>query len=241
MSKSTTAADAKDVARSNADRFLSQVVGYFRTHADRDDVTATKARMVFTANREHGISLSVLAESIASAFAAAAPTKAGGISAVPSKASLSNYAKAWEYAVVAGINLDARSVARLFTTISASAVKPDALRAEVERIGWMSTEAEKLAAASDIPTSKAAARKSNPATRKGEGDDATTDLKGSEAVTAHAVAQGLGVLAARIESGQLSAADIDALTKAWGKVAAAVQSLNANAPEVVSAALAEVA
>lgn len=226
MSKSTVSAPSASDTRSNADRFIVQVVGYFRTHADRDDVTAHKAQLVFSATREHGVSLSVLATALAEGLTGASATKAGFISAVPSKASLSNYGKAWELATIAGVSADARSVSRLFTTVSASAVKPDALRAEAERIGALSTEDERIAAAAGIPTSKAAARKSDPATRKGEGDDATTDLAGSEAVTVSAVAQGMGVLAARIAAGHVSAAEVDALTAAWGKIAAAVQSLN---------------
>lgn len=227
--------------KSDAEKVTAQVVAYFASHTDRDDVTAEKARLVFSATRDYGVTLGVLAVELATGLTAAKATKAGSISAVPSKASLSNYGKAWEMATIAGVTSDARSVARLFTTISASALKPDVLKAEVTRIGGLSTDAEKVAAAADIPTSKAQAAKSDPAARKGEGDDATTDLKGSEAVTVSAVALGLGILATRIESGQVSAADVTALMSAWGKVVAAVQTLNASSPDVVESALASIA
>lgn len=226
--------------QSNADRFVTQVVDYFKSHSDRDDVTAQKARLVFTATREHGVTLGVLAQSIAVGMNTARETKQGLLTAVPSKASLSNYGTAYELATIAGVSGDAYSVARLFTTVSASAVKPSDLRDRVKAIGEMSDDASKLAAVADIPTSKMSARKSDPAERKGEGDDSTTDLKGSEVVTVAAVAQGLGLLAARIADGQVSAADVKRLTAAWGKVAAAVQSLNVESPEVVESALASV-
>lgn len=227
--------------KSDAEKFIVQVVGYFVSHTDRDDVTAEKARLVFTANREHGVSLSVLAVELAAGVAGAKATKQGGLSVVPSKASLSNYAKAWELATIAGVSSDARSVARLFTTVSASALKPSDLAERAAVIGALSTDAEKVAAAADLPTSKAQAAKSNPAARQGEGEDATTDLKGSEAVTVSAVALGLGILATRIESGQVSAKDVKALTAAWEKVANAVQSLNASSVDVVESALAAIA
>ena len=73
-SKSTKAAERaaeQDVKRRDAERYLTQVVGYFRSNSDRDEVTATKARHVFTVTRQHGVSLGVLQSALSTAFAAA--------------------------------------------------------------------------------------------------------------------------------------------------------------------------
>lgn len=204
----------------------------FADTADKDTTTARKARLVFDAMRV--ATLPLIAEAVAERFA-----RRGIVAGVPSKATLSNYAKAWEYVgVTLGIRDDAEAVARMFTTISASAVPAAELKATVATIAEMA-EGARSDALNAIPTAKA--KRPATTTRKGEGDDATTDPAGSEAVTVKAVSQGLGLMAQRIREGHLTAADVKALTSAWGKVAAAIAEQTSESVESVETAAAALA
>jgi hypothetical protein len=195
------------------------VVTTFADTADKDTTTARKARLVHAAMQV--ASLAIIAEAVAERF-----SKRGITAGVPSKGTLSNYAKAWEYAAQTGVTDDV-TVARLFTTISASAVKAADLKAQIATIASM-PEGERSDALNGIPTARSARPKataSAPAdVRKGEGDDATTDAAGSEAVTVAAVAHGIGVLAQRIREGDLSKAEVKQLVAAWRKVVTAIES-----------------
>lgn len=200
------------------------VVSVFVGNADKSATTAKKARLVYVALHT-GSTLAAIGEALTAGYAAK-----GVHAGIPSKGSLSAYAKSWEYSVTAG-NTDDVTVARMFTTISATAMPAKALAEEVKRIGSLTDESDRSDALNALPTVKPKAA-TTAATVKGEGDDATSDEFTGRTELA-AIVHGLKVTARQVAD--YTPEQVAELVAAWNLVAAAIGQRES--VDTVSAAL----